>query len=78
MEQLHRAPCEESIQDGIHIPKDVIIDLFSGGESWREITEEYGYDYIPVDIEKPKEKKEPEKEKKGEIKTRRSQDVRMQ
>jgi len=78
MEQLHRAPCEESIQDGIHIPKDVIIDLFSGGESWREITEEYGYEYIPVDIEKPKEKKEPEKEKKGEIKARRSQDVRMQ
>ena len=71
MEQLHKTPCEES--DDAQTPRDVIIDLFSGGESWREITEQYGYYYIPVDIETPKT----EPEKKEEIKTRKSQDVRM-
>ena len=72
MEQLNKAPCEEN--DGAQIPKDVIIDLFSGGESWREVTEQYGYHYIPVDIETPKVKHE----RKDEIKMKRSQDVRMQ
>ena len=28
----------------------VVIDLFSGGESWREVVESKGFRYIPVDI----------------------------
>lgn len=30
--------------------RNVIIDLFSGGESWRETVEQNGYIYIPVDL----------------------------
>jgi len=30
----------------------IVLDLFSGGESWKKATEEAGFTYIPVDIKK--------------------------
>ena len=30
--------------------KKYVIDMFSGGESWRKSVERQGYTYIPVDI----------------------------
>ncbi len=38
---------ENHMQDG-----GIILDLFSGGESWRKASEQGGFKYIPVDIKK--------------------------
>jgi hypothetical protein len=32
------------------VRKDIVLDLFSGGESWRRAVEDQGYKYFPVDI----------------------------
>jgi hypothetical protein len=45
-EELMQQMKQENEDDG----RDVFIDLFSGGESWREIVEQNGYIYIPVDL----------------------------
>ena len=50
---LPKGLCEELIQDmqkSEDKGRDVIIDLFSGGESWRTTVEQNGYIYIPVDL----------------------------
>ena len=51
--QLPKALTEEFVGELQQIEgKKYVIDLFSGGESWREATEKAGYTYIPVDIQK--------------------------
>lgn len=44
---------------------DIVLDLFSGGESYRKSVEDAGYIYIPIDLkalERTKEQEEDEAE----------------
>jgi hypothetical protein len=54
--QVPKALTEEYLQELIRsrsVPTDsIVLDLFSGGESWRKATEAAGLTYIPVDIKK--------------------------
>jgi hypothetical protein len=55
MKQMHEKQKGRCTGDGEQtddVTQDVIIDLFSGGESWRHIIESYDYIYLPVDIAK--------------------------
>jgi hypothetical protein len=44
----------------VRVAQDIVLDLFSGGESYRAAVEAAGYRYVPVDIltlgEKPANK----------------------
>ena len=47
---LHRADATDERRGEENDHRDVIIDLFSGGESWKATVEQNGFIYIPVDL----------------------------
>jgi hypothetical protein len=51
--------------------KDIVFDLFSGGESWRNIIESYDFTYCPVDIKKHVERCQQGKGNQEEVKKKR-------
>ena len=49
--QIPHKLCEEVIQQVKQVEgKDVVLDLFSGGESYRKSVEAAGYIYVPIDL----------------------------
>ena len=74
--QIPHKLCEEVVAKFTPVEgKDVIIDFFSGGESYRRAVEAAGYLYIPVDLitMEAREQKTAEKLAKQQEKEERSQ-----